>query len=124
MNIVLVILGGGIGALLRYLMMRFFIHINMLNFPYGTLIINIIGSFIIGWLAFWLTDRYLYNEALRIFMIIGVLGAFTTFSSFSLDTLHLLVGQRYWAAIIYTLSSVILCIIAAALGMLSTKLGK
>jgi len=124
MNILLVMLGGSIGALLRYLVMQFFIYINVITFPYGTLAVNIIGSFVIGFLAFWLTDRYLYSEALRIFLIIGVLGAFTTISSFSLDTVHLVIGQRYFAAIAYILGNVVFCIAAAFLGMLIVKLGK
>ena len=124
MNIVLVAIGGAIGALLRYTVMRFFVYFNVITFPYGTLVVNVIGSFIIGFLAFWLVNRYLHNEAIRIFLIIGVLGAFTTFSSFSLDTLHLFLEQRYVAVISYVLATVILCIIATFLGMLTVKLGK
>ena len=124
MNIILVAIGGAIGALLRYAVMRFFVYFNIITFPYGTLVVNVVGSFIIGFLAFWLVNRYLHNEAIRVFLIIGVLGAFTTFSSFSLDTLHLFLEQRYVAVISYVLATVILCIIATFLGMLTVKLGK
>lgn len=124
MNILLIAIGGAIGATLRYTIIRFFFYLNIVTFPYGTLVVNIAGSFLIGFLAFWLVNRYLHNEAVRLFLIIGVLGAFTTFSSFSLDTLHLLLQNRYFAAILYVLSNVLLCIIAAFLGMLIAKLGK
>lgn len=124
MNVLFVALGGAIGATLRYSVMRFFVYLNLIAFPYSTLIVNVFGSFLIGFLAFWLVNRYLHNETIRLFFIVGVLGGFTTFSSFSLDTLRLFLDQRYFAAILYVLSSVILCIIAAFLGMLTVKLGK
>ena len=120
MNIVLVTLGGAIGALLRYLIM-YTLSFSWMSFPYGTLLINVIGSFAIGFLAFWLANHYCHNQSISIFLIVGVLGAFTTFSTFSLDTLHLFIEQRYIAAFIYVLFSVILCIMAAFLGMLFSK---
>ena len=124
MNILVVAVGGAIGATLRYTVIRFFVYLNVISFPYGTLVVNIVGSFLIGFLAFLLVNRYLHNETVRLFLIVGVLGAFTTFSSFSLDTLHLFLQHRYFSAILYILSSVILCIIAAFLGMLAVKLGR
>ncbi len=124
MNTLFVALGGAIGATFRYTVIRFFVYLNLITFPYGTLIVNIIGSFLIGFFAFWLVNRYLHNETLRLFLIVGILGGFTTFSSFSLDTLHLFLEHRYFSAILYILSSIILCIIATFLGMLTVKLGK
>ena len=124
MNILLVAIGAAIGATLRYTIIRFFFYLNIVTFPYGTLVVNIVGSFLIGFLAFWLVNRYLHNEMVRLFLIVGVLGAFTTFSSFSLDTLRLLLQNRYLAVILYVFSSVFVCVIAAFLGMLTAKLGK
>lgn len=121
MKIILVVLGGAIGALLRYLTMRFFIFTNIITFPYGTLAVNMMGSFAIGFITFFLVNHYYHNENIQIFLGVGLLGAFTTFSSFSLDTLHLCIQQRYIAAVTYVFLSVILSIIAASLGMLLSQ---
>ena len=106
-----VALGGAIGAVLRYLTGL------ALAFPFGTLAVNIIGSFLIGvlWLA--LADRGPWAPLL----ITGILGGFTTFSAFSLDTLRLVETGRAPMAALYVLASVTLSLGACALGHVITK---
>jgi CrcB protein len=118
MNYVWIALGGSIGAVLRYLVMTVFVSLRLFNFPYSTLCVNVVGSFLIGILAFYLVNKFADSESLRLFLIVGILGAFTTFSSFSLDTLHMLLAQRYLAAGTYILTSVISCLLATFAGMI------
>jgi fluoride exporter len=121
-NVLVVALGGGLGSVLRYLMglasMRLIIKFN---FPFATMLINILGSFLIGVLAFYLMERYPQHSSLRLFVIVGILGGFTTFSAYSLDVLYLVSEQRWFAALLYAGGSVILSLIAVYLGMLVIK---
>ena len=101
-----VALGGAIGAVLRYLTGL------ALAFPFGTLAVNILGSFLIGVLWVALADRGHWAPLLTT----GVLGGFTTFSAFSLDTLRLVDSGRAPMAALYVLASVTLSLGAVALG--------
>jgi CrcB protein len=120
-NIFIVGLGGGAGAILRYLATLFTMQLIKYDFPFATMFINVLGSFLIGILAFYSTEKFIYNESLRMFLIVGILGGFTTFSSFSLDTLHLMIEQRWGAAFLYAGGSVILSLFGVYLGMLVVK---
>ena len=84
-------LGGFIGTILRYLLNVFVYHLlNYPVFPYGTLIINILGCLVIGFLGGLTDSRQFLTPEIRIFIFIGILGGFTTFSSFGYETIHLL----------------------------------
>ena len=121
-NILVVALGGGLGSVLRYLMTLGTMRLVKYDFPFATMLINILGSFVIGVLAFYLIERYAQYLSLRLFLIIGILGGFTTFSSYSLDVLHLIIEQRIGAAILYAAGSVVLSLFAVYLGMLVAKM--
>jgi len=87
--------GGAIGALLRYWASTG-VHAWLgRGFPYGTLFVNVLGSLLMGFLYIWLLDRMAVSPIVRAFLLIGVLGAFTTFSTFSMETLRL-VQQGGW----------------------------
>lgn len=90
-NILLVGAGGFIGSVLRYLVSGWVQQLaNRLDFPYGTLVVNVLGCFIIGLLAQF-GDKYgAFSNESRAFLVIGVLGGFTTFSSFGNDTVNLI----------------------------------
>jgi CrcB protein len=120
--ILLVIIGGGLGAALRYIMGMSIAHFLPYPFPIGTLAINVLGSFLIGILFFVFNDSS-FQELFRSFIIVGVLGGFTTFSSFSLETVGLLNNGRYGAAMIYVLASVSLGLSATMLGMKLMRAG-
>src|SRR5205085_780409 len=87
--------GGFIGSMLRYTIPTFAYRILGQDFPYGTLAVNIIGCFFIGFLMAVFEERFVVNPDMRIFLTIGILGGFTTFSSFSFETIALLREGSY-----------------------------
>jgi len=118
MNQLLAIAGGGaLGALLRYWVSSATYALTGNAFPYGTLLVNVAGSLIMGFLYIWLLERMLAGSALRAFLLIGLLGAFTTFSTFSVETLNLMESGQLMRAATNAVLSVVLCIGAAALGV-------
>ncbi len=109
--------GGFLGSGLRYLSQRFIAHFLPVSFPYGTLIINIAGSFLIG-IIFAMGDKTrILSPDVRMFLAVGFCGGFTTFSSFSLDSYGLLRDSEYLYFSIYLFSSVILGILAVIAGI-------
>ena len=113
----LVALGGALGSLLRYALSIAALPISQ-TLPFGTLAINILGSFVIGFFGT-LTlanGRYAVSEEARLFVMVGLCGGFTTFSSFSLQTLDLMRDGALARATINVVASVVLCIAAVAVG--------
>lgn len=86
---VYIFVGGGIGAALRYWLQGVVHQRTGADFPYGTLVVNVLGCFAIGMLMVSMEERFLSNPTLRLFLTVGILGGFTTFSSFSYETLAL-----------------------------------
>ncbi|MEN8801144.1 MAG: fluoride efflux transporter CrcB [Thiogranum sp.] len=122
MNQVLAIAGGGaIGAVLRYWVSSGVYALAGRGFPYGTLVVNVLGSLVMGFLYIWLLERIPAGVAMRAFLLIGLLGAFTTFSTFSVETLNLMEAGQIARAVLNTLLSVVLCIAAAALGVMLAR---
>lgn len=122
MNQVLAIAGGGaLGALLRYWASTGVYALTGRAFPYGTLFVNVLGSLLIGFLYVWLLERMSGGVALRAFLLIGVLGSFTTFSTFSLETLNLIEAGQPGRAAMNMLVSVVICVAAAALGVQTAR---
>ena len=114
-------LGGALGSVARHGMTVYFDDLLGRDFPYGIFIANIVGSAAIGVLFVLILERGLLSEVWRSLLMVGFLGAFTTFSTFSLQTIGLLQEGRLFAATIYTIGSVLLSITAAYLAMLSTR---
>jgi CrcB protein len=113
--------GGAIGALLRY-WTSLAVHSRLgTGFPYGTLAVNVLGSLLMGFLYIWLIERLAAGPALRAFLLIGVLGAFTTFSAFSMETLNLIEGGHAGKALLNIAVSITACIAAAALGIFAAR---
>lgn len=109
--------GGALGAVARYWLSGRVSNWMGSEFPWGTLSVNVIGSFLIGLLALMLNTKTPMGEHLRLGLLVGVLGGFTTFSAFSGETLRLLETAQWFKAIVYISASVLLCILAAAAGM-------
>ena len=117
-NYLWISLGGAAGTLARFWLSGLIASRFVTSFPLNTLAINVIGSFVIGFFAA-LTDpdgRFLVNPTMRQFFMIGICGGFTTFSSFSLQTLNLARDGEWLYAGMNTVLSVILCLLAVWLG--------
>ncbi|TSE11919.1 fluoride efflux transporter CrcB [Mesorhizobium intechi] len=115
-NLLLVVVGGGIGAGIRHLTNMGALRLVGPNYPWGTMVINIVGSFAMGLFIAILTRRGGSNEV-RLFVATGMLGGFTTFSAFSLDFATLWERGATLPAFGYALASVIGAIVALFLGL-------
>ena len=120
-HLILVMLGGAIGAGARHLTGRAALALWGPNFPWGTLIVNVAGGLAMGALVGWLAARAAGGEAIRYFVGAGVLGGFTTFSAFSLETVLMLQRNQYGAALVYIFASVILSLAALFAGLQLTR---
>jgi CrcB protein len=116
-HLFLVMLGGAIGAGARHLVGRAALALWGPGFPVGTLAVNVIGGLAMGLLAGWLATRASGDEALRYLLGVGVLGGFTTFSAFSLETVMMIERGNFTTALFYILASVVLAIGALFAGL-------
>lgn len=121
MHWLLVFIGGGLGSVARHGINRAGLALLGPGFPWWTFAVNVLGSFLIGLLA-GLFGALETGQNARLFLITGFLGGFTTFSAFSLDALTLWERGAAMQSGFYVLGSVILSLIAAALGLLLTRL--
>lgn len=120
-NYVIVILGGGLGAAARYWLSGL-VHTKAgSSFPFGTLVVNGLGCFLIGLLMSSFEERFLVQPSIRVFLTIGILGGFTTFSSFSFETISLLRDGEFLYASANVFGSLLICLVGTWLGI---QLGK
>ncbi len=119
-NYTAIAIGGAAGACLRFLLSEAMLHLFGRAFPFGTLLVNILGSFIIGLLYGLILTEQLAPNPWRIFIGIGILGAFTTFSTFSMDTVLMLQQGAFVKATLNVLANLVLCLTLTWLGI---KLG-
>ncbi|MEO6682577.1 MAG: fluoride efflux transporter CrcB [Ginsengibacter sp.] len=118
--ILLIGFGSFIGGVSRYLVTLFIQNKYLSSFPFGTMAVNIIGCFLIG-LVYGLSDKGTFNAEWRIFLATGILGGFTTFSSFSHETITLLREEHYLYAFANVGLSIILGLTATIAGILLIK---
>ena len=112
-----VALGGAIGAVSRYLVAGYVQKTAGLAFPLGTMTVNVLGSFIIGFFIQYVLEYLATPPQVRALVVVGFLGAFTTFSSFSYETVSLLIEGEWLKALIYVLGTNLLCFAATFLGI-------
>lgn len=110
--------GGALGALMRFWVSNGVYAWLGRGFPYGTLVVNLLGSLVMGFLYVLFLERMTASPEMRGALLIGFLGAFTTFSTFSIETMNLIEQADYWKAGANMLISVVVCVSAAWLGML------
>ena len=120
MTYLAVAFGGALGAMSRYWVYNSYVHLDS-RLPWATLTVNVVGSFLIGIAFIVITERMEMGPYWRGIVTVGFLGAFTTFSTFSMDVIGLLEQGQLSSAIMYVLSSVVVCIIAAWLGLSLAK---
>jgi CrcB protein len=123
-EILVVGVGGFIGAVARYLLSTL-IHRNIeSSFPWGTFTVNIIGCFFIGCLMYLIENRLVVSDQMRLFLGLGVLGAFTTFAAFSLEIIEMMRSGQNWMALANVMLSVGLGVMAVWAGhMLLRRVG-
>ena len=114
-------LGGSLGAICRYWVATATYTWLGNNFPYGTLMVNVSGSLLMGFLTVVLVQRFDVSEEVRLGLIVGFLGSFTTFSTFSMDTIHWLESGEVIKSLAYILVSVIASVVGAWAGLISAK---
>jgi fluoride exporter len=110
-------LGGVLGANARYLLGNWVAARYGTSFPYGTMLINVSGSFIIGFFLVLTTERFVVHPNWRLFFAVGFLGAYTTFSTFSFETATLIQDGSWWLGLANIFWSVVLGLVAVLAGM-------
>jgi len=120
-EIIAVFIGGAIGSVLRFLLSTGINQVLPKNFPWGILFVNVLGSFAIGLLVGLLVGRFDLNGFWRAGIFIGLLGGFTTFSSFSLDSVSLIQAGSYAIAATNIVASLLFSLLATALGLLLAR---
>jgi CrcB protein len=116
-HLIFIALGGAGGALARHWLSSLVHSSAKSHFPWGTLSVNLLGSFLIGIMYVLIVERGLVHPDWRSVTIVGFLGAFTTFSTFSLETIALMEGGQPALALAYVLGSVLVCVFAVWLAM-------
>jgi CrcB protein len=114
-----VFVGGGLGSVARYSLGRWINSLHTHHFPFGTLVANIVACFTLGLLIGLADHRQLFSPNTRLFWTVGFCGGFSTFSTFSHETLALIQGGFHISSIIYVIVSLLLCVAAIYLGLLA-----
>jgi fluoride exporter len=121
-NYLIVFFGAGIGGVLRYWGSNFIYKFLPPTFPYGTLSVNVLGSFIIGFVMYYLNSNQLISQEVRIFLTVGFCGGLTTFSTFSFETINFLKEKEFFFAGLNVLSNVFITLIALFIAYKLSKL--
>jgi len=120
-NILFVALGGMLGSVGRFLLVSLTVYLLPFTFPLGTLVVNILGCFVMG-ATVGMAERYLwFHHEWRIFLTAGFCGGFTTFSAFAFENVELLLDKNYGTFAAYSIASFVLCILSAFIGLILTR---
>ena len=122
LNILAVFLGGGIGAVSRYLIGLNLAKIFEINLPCSTFLVNIIGSFVIGFLYILFIEKNDITPALKLALTVGFCGGLTTFSTFSLELFEMLGNNQISHAFLYIVLSITVCLLMTTIGAYFAKL--
>ena len=116
-QLIAVAIGGAAGAVMRWLMASGIQRLAGGPFPWGTFAVNAIGSFLLGFLFVWLIERSTAGELVRLALTVGLLGAFTTFSTYSLESIRLLQEGAFGMATANVMGQVVVCLVLTWLGI-------
>jgi CrcB protein len=120
-QLIFIAAGGALGAIMRFGVSNGVHALVGRDFPYGTLTVNVLGSLLIGICYIALIERLSLGPEWRAFIIIGILGAFTTFSTFSLETFNLVENGELIKAAVNVLTSITVCLLATWIGILIAR---
>ena len=123
LSILAIAIGGAFGSVSRFLVAREMERLLGNFLPYGTLVVNVLGSLALGWLATVFLARPEINIALRLGIAVGFLGAFTTFSAFSFESVQLMLNGAVWRAALNVAANTVVCLGMCYLGMQLARLG-
>ena len=116
-ELALIFAGGGLGSIVRFLLGRWITGLHQINFPFGTLVVNIVACFILGFIVGLADHKQVMSADMRVFWAIGFCGGFSTFSTFSYETLQLFQQPAVGSGLLYVVASVALCVGATLLGI-------
>lgn len=117
-HLIIVAFSGALGTLARYGALKW---VGTHNFPWGTFTVNVVGSFVMGVIFVLIAEKGIVNPAIRPYVMTAFLGAFTTFSTFSLDTFQLIESGQLLSALLYILGSVVLCVLVLSVGIFGAR---
>ena len=116
LNVLVVFLGGGIGAVLRYLTGVLFVQYLKFHLPLPTFVVNVVGCFILGFVYVFCLEKFQLNPALKLLITVGFCGGLTTFSTFSFEIFDMIQNVQYIHAALYTIGSLVIGVLAVLLG--------
>ena len=119
-NVLAIFIGGGLGSISRY-GIAILLRAYSINFPFATLLVNIVGSLILGFTIALFWNKAHFHDTIKIAITVGFCGGLTTFSTFSWETFDLIKNGEFVLAFVYALISVLTCILAISLGAFLAK---
>jgi fluoride exporter len=120
LNILAIFIGGGLGSIVRY-GISILLRMYSMDFPFATLTVNIIGSIILGFTIALFWKEAQFHNTVKLAITVGFCGGLTTFSTFSWETFDMIKNGEFLLAVIYTVLSVLVCILAISLGAFLSK---
>jgi CrcB protein len=115
-------IGGCLGAIARYWLAGLVQRYSSGEFPFGTLAVNVLGCLVLGYVIGLVEYRQLFGPSVRLFLTVGVLGGFTTFSTFGYETFALLRDSQHWLALANVAANTITGVVAVMVGWMAAKL--